>query len=41
MTTPSAIAVNTIVIEPPMLNAAPPLRVYVSLSRSPSSRIGA
>src|SRR6266700_2809398 len=34
-------AVNTIVIDVPMLNAAPPLRVSVIVSRPPSNRIGA
>src|SRR5580704_13602263 len=33
-------AVNTMVIDVPMLNAAPPLRVSVIVSRPPSSRIG-
>src|ERR1700733_4865075 len=39
MTTPRAMTVNTIVIDPPMLNAAPPLRVSVIVSAPPSSRI--
>src|SRR5215470_2118488 len=34
-------AVNTMVMEVPMLNAAPPLRVRVMVSRPPSRRIGA
>src|ERR671924_1151028 len=33
-------AVNTIVSDVPMLNAAPPLRVSVIVSAPPSSRIG-
>ena len=41
MTTPRAMTVNTIVIDVPMLNAAPPLRVSVIVSAPPSSRIGA
>src|SRR6476620_2552677 len=39
MTTPRAMTVNTIVIEVPMLNAAPPLRVSVIVSAPPRSRI--
>src|SRR6201995_5841155 len=35
MTTPRAMAVNTIVVEVPMLNAAPPLRVSVIVSAPP------
>ena len=36
MITPAAMAVNTMVIEvPPMLNAAPPLRTWVSMSTVP------
>src|SRR5512142_973139 len=41
MTTPRAMTVNTIVIDVPMLNAAPPLRVSVIVSAPPSSLIGA
>src|SRR5260370_6848 len=40
MITPRAMAVNTIVMDVPMLNAAPPFRVSVSVSSPPSSRIG-
>ena len=35
MITPAAMAVNTIVSDVPMLNAAPPLRVRVSMSTLP------
>src|SRR6202453_4048056 len=33
-------AVNTMVIEVPMLNAAPPLRIRVMVRKPPSRRIG-
>ena len=38
--TPRAMAVNTIVIDVPMLKAAPPFRVRVIVSSPPSSRMG-